>query len=70
MNAVSPGIVDSNQQVDTHTTSEINLTTSAVQNIPMCRMGLPTEVAQAVLWLLSSEASYVTGSILTVAGGR
>jgi len=70
LNAVSPGIVDSNQQVDTHTTSEINLTTSAVQNIPMGRMGLPTEVAQAVLWLLSSEASYVTGSILTVAGGR
>jgi NAD(P)-dependent dehydrogenase (short-subunit alcohol dehydrogenase family) len=70
LNAVSPGIVDSNQQVDTHTRSEINFTTGVVQNIPMGRMGLPTEVAQAVLWLLSSEASYVTGSILTVAGGR
>jgi NAD(P)-dependent dehydrogenase (short-subunit alcohol dehydrogenase family) len=70
LNAVSPGIVDSNQQVDTHTRTEINFTTGVVQNIPMGRMGLPTEVAQAVLWLLSSEASYVTGSILTVAGGR
>jgi NAD(P)-dependent dehydrogenase (short-subunit alcohol dehydrogenase family) len=38
--------------------------------VPMKRGGQPEEVAAAILWLLSEEASYVTGSILDVAGGR
>jgi NAD(P)-dependent dehydrogenase (short-subunit alcohol dehydrogenase family) len=36
----------------------------------MKRGGKPEEVAAAILWLLSSEASYTTGSILDVTGGR
>ena len=70
LNAVSPGPVDSKLEASTTTTSESSEMTVAFQSIPLGRMGLPTEVAQAVLWLLSSEASYVTGTILTVAGGR
>jgi len=70
LNAVSPGAVDSKLEASTTTTSESSEMTVAFQSIPLGRMGLPTEVAQAVLWLLSSEASYVTGTILTVAGGR
>jgi NAD(P)-dependent dehydrogenase (short-subunit alcohol dehydrogenase family) len=38
--------------------------------IPMKRGGQPEEVASAILWLLSEEASYVTGTILDVSGGR
>lgn len=38
--------------------------------IPMKRGGQPDEVAKAILWLLSDDASYVTGATLDVAGGR
>ncbi|WP_299416654.1 SDR family oxidoreductase [uncultured Sulfitobacter sp.] len=39
-------------------------------NVPMQRTGSADEVAQAVLWLMSDQASYVTGSTLDVTGGR
>ena len=39
-------------------------------SIPMKRGGEPEEVARAILWLLSEEASYSTGAILDVTGGR
>lgn len=66
LNAVSPGVIDTDQQADVPEARRISLLSS----IPMGRMGHPEEVAKAVLWLLSDESSYVTGTILTVAGGR
>ena len=38
--------------------------------VPMQRGGQPVEVANAILWLLSAEASYVTGTVVDVSGGR
>ena len=38
--------------------------------IPLGRMGTPQEIANAVVWLCSSEASYVAGANMRVAGGR
>lgn len=39
-------------------------------NVPMGRAGSADEVAEAILWLMSDKASYVTGTILDVSGGR
>ncbi len=38
--------------------------------VPMLRAGQPDEIAHAILWLLSDDASYTTGALLDVAGGR
>jgi len=38
--------------------------------IPMQRPGTALEIANAVAWLLSEEAGYVTGTVVTVSGGR
>ncbi len=38
--------------------------------VPMRRGGQPEEVAQAVLWLLSDESAFTTGSFIDVTGGR
>ena len=68
VNAVSPGLVDT----DIHALSSGDAARVArlTPHIPMKRIGRPEEVASAVLYLLSDEASYVTGANLSVSGGR
>ena len=63
VNAVSPGFVDS----EIHYPGRRE---RLVPTIPMGRAGTAEEVAEAVLWLLSDKASYVTGAILRISGGR
>ncbi len=67
VNAVRPGVI----YTDIHATGgEPNRVERVKDNVPMKRGGQALEVAQAILWLLSEEASYVTGTIMDVAGGR
>jgi NAD(P)-dependent dehydrogenase (short-subunit alcohol dehydrogenase family) len=66
INAVSPGIIETDQQADISPDRRAEL----MRSLPLGRMGSAEEVARSILWLLSDESSYVTGSILTVAGGR
>jgi NAD(P)-dependent dehydrogenase (short-subunit alcohol dehydrogenase family) len=67
VNAVRPGII----YTDIHASGgEPNRVDRVKQFIPMQRGGQPEEVAQAILWLLSDEASYTTGAFIDVSGGR
>lgn len=67
VNAVSPGLVDTGLHA---ASGDPNRLQRLMGTIPMGRAGLPEEVAEGVLWLLSSGASYTTGAILEIGGGR
>jgi NAD(P)-dependent dehydrogenase (short-subunit alcohol dehydrogenase family) len=67
INAVAPGLVDT----DIHAAAgDPGRPARLAATIPLGRPGTPEEIAEGVLWLLSPAASYVTGSILGMGGGR
>ncbi len=59
VNAISPGFVD----------TEANLPPNAASTVPLGRIARPEEIAAAVSFLASDDASYITGSVLDVHGG-
>lgn len=65
INAVSPGRVETPMMLG----SKIADMGAVAQGLPLKRLGTPGEVANAVLWLASDAASFVTGHILQVDGG-
>ena len=65
-NAVLPGMT-ATEAVQTNLTEEFQ--NQFLRHIPLGRMGLPEEIAAAVVYLASDEAAYTTGQILTVSGG-
>ena len=67
VNAVRPGIIDT----EIHASGgQADRAAELAPQVPMRRAGTADEVAQAILWLLSDAASYTTGALLDVAGGR
>jgi NAD(P)-dependent dehydrogenase (short-subunit alcohol dehydrogenase family) len=67
VNAVAPGLVDTGLHA---ANGEPGRIARLNPTIPMQRAGTPGEIAQGVLWLLSDAASYTTGTILEIGGGR
>jgi len=67
VNAVRPGVI----HTEIHATGgEPGRVERVKKAVPMKRGGQPEEVARAILWLLSPEASYCTGALIDVSGGR
>ena len=68
VNAVAPGMIE------TDMTGELLSQPGARERIaamtPLGRLGAPDDVAEAAAWLMSPAAAFVTGSVLTVSGGR
>jgi NAD(P)-dependent dehydrogenase (short-subunit alcohol dehydrogenase family) len=68
VNAVSPGMVDTD--IHALSTGDPGRVERITPLIPLQRVGRANEIANAVLFLLSEEASYITGANLKVSGGR
>ena len=67
VNAVRPGIIDT----EIHASGgQPDRAQRLADRIPLARPGTADEIADAILWLLSDEATYVTGALLDVGGGR
>lgn len=67
VNCVRPGFIYTDIHADG---GEPNRVDNIKSQIPMQRGGQPEEVANAILWLVSDEASYTTGAILDISGGN
>jgi NAD(P)-dependent dehydrogenase (short-subunit alcohol dehydrogenase family) len=67
VNAVRPGVIET----DIHASGgEPDRVARLTPLLPMGRAGTAEEVARAILWLISAESSYSTGTVVTVSGGR
>ncbi len=67
VNAVAPGLIETGLHAANGAPDRL---ACLAATIPMLRPGTALEVAEGVLWLLSSAASYTTGAILEIGGGR
>lgn len=67
VNAVAPGLIETDLHGDNGAPDRL---ARMAPMIPMKRAGTAEEVAKGVVWLLSEGASYVTGSVLEIGGGR
>ncbi len=67
VNAVAPGIIATGMHA---AMGDPDRPAKAAAGIPLGRPGEPSEIAAAVAWLLSADASYTTGTVLRVSGGR
>lgn len=67
VNCVRPGYIETQMHADG---GEPDRVARLAESIPLKRGGTPEEVANAIYWLLSDDASYSTGSFVDLAGGR
>ncbi len=67
VNAISPGLINTEIHAEAGIGDRLQ---KVIPLVPMGRLGTAEECAEAILWLLSGEAAYMIGTILTLSGGR
>jgi NAD(P)-dependent dehydrogenase (short-subunit alcohol dehydrogenase family) len=67
VNAIAPGMIDTEIHAPLGGSERYP---PVIESTPLRRVGTPDEVAEAILWLLSDAASFVTGSVVEIGGGR
>lgn len=67
VNAISPGLINTEIHAEAGLGERLE---NMIPTVPMGRIGTAEECAEAILWLMSGEAGFMVGSILTLAGGR
>jgi len=67
VNAIMPGLIDT----EIHAAAGVgDRLAKVIPTVPMGRIGTAQECAEAILWLSSNEAAYMTGAVIPMAGGR
>jgi NAD(P)-dependent dehydrogenase (short-subunit alcohol dehydrogenase family) len=67
VNAILPGLIDTEMHAGDFGAARLK---RLVPTVPIGRVGTAEECAEAILWLMSDQASYVAGAVLSVTGGR
>lgn len=67
VNAIMPGLIDTEIHAEAGVADRLG---KVISQVPMGRIGTPVECAEAIAWLLSGEAAYMTGAVLPMSGGR
>jgi 3-oxoacyl-[acyl-carrier protein] reductase len=65
VNAVAPGVIDTDMNSNLSAADKKEI----IENTPLLRIGTPSDIAEAVHFLASEKASFITGQVLTVDGG-
>jgi NAD(P)-dependent dehydrogenase (short-subunit alcohol dehydrogenase family) len=68
VNAVAPGMIETDMSSPILSSPAVK--EQIASSIPIGRLGAPEEIAEAIAWLISPASRYVTGSVMTVSGGR
>ena len=69
INVVCPGPTGGTLLMENFTSAEPQKQAKMIKGVPMGRLGEPEEIARAAVWLCSDDASFITGSALSVDGG-
>jgi 3-oxoacyl-[acyl-carrier protein] reductase len=69
VNAVAPGVIENTRWNADNPNFNMQTYQAGANNVPLKRLGEPEDIAEAVYYLASENASYITGPILPVEGG-
>ena len=67
VNAIMPGLIETEIHAEAGVADRLQ---KVIPMVPMGRIGTAQECAEAIVWLMSGEAAYMTGAVIPITGGR